>query len=69
MGILRRAAPRPVQGWWLSVFAEFFIKRPIFASVCAIVFVLGGAVSIPTLPIAQYPELAAPRAESGPPSR
>ena len=45
------------------MFAEFFIKRPIFASVCAIVIVLGGAVSIPTLPIAQYPELAAPQVQ------
>ena len=47
----------------MSVFAEFFIKRPIFASVCAIVIVLGGAISIPTLPIAQYPELAAPQVQ------
>ena len=46
-----------------KMFAEFFIKRPIFASVCAIFIVLGGAVSIPTLPIAQYPELAAPQVQ------
>src|SRR3954469_17271656 len=45
------------------MFADFFIKRPIFASVCAIVIVLAGAVSIPTLPIAQYPELAAPQVQ------
>jgi HAE1 family hydrophobic/amphiphilic exporter-1 len=43
------------------VFVDFFIRRPVFASVCAIVIVLIGAVSIPTLPIAQYPELAAPQ--------
>ena len=42
---------------------NFFISRPVFASVCAIVIVLGGAVSIPTLPIAQYPELAAPQVQ------
>ena len=42
---------------------NFFIARPVFASVCAIVIVLGGAVSIPTLPIAQYPELAAPQVQ------
>jgi hydrophobic/amphiphilic exporter-1 (mainly G- bacteria), HAE1 family len=45
------------------MFASFFIQRPIFASVCAIVIVLAGAVSIPTLPIAQYPELAAPQVQ------
>jgi len=42
---------------------NFFIQRPIFASVCAIVIVLGGLVAIPTLPIAQYPELAAPQVQ------
>ncbi len=42
------------------MFAEFFIKRPIFAVVCAIVMVLAGALAIPTLPIAQYPMLAPP---------
>jgi len=45
------------------MFAEFFIKRPVFASVCAILIVIGGAVAIPTLPIAQYPELAAPQVQ------
>ncbi|HXJ22395.1 MAG TPA: multidrug efflux RND transporter permease subunit [Polyangia bacterium] len=42
---------------------NFFISRPIFATVCALMIVLGGAVSIPTLPIAQYPELAAPQVQ------
>ncbi|HSS37724.1 MAG TPA: efflux RND transporter permease subunit, partial [Polyangia bacterium] len=45
------------------MFAAFFIRRPIFAAVCAILIVLGGGVSIPTLPIAQYPELAAPQVQ------
>ena len=40
---------------------DFFIRRPVFASVCALLIILAGAVSIPTLPIAQYPELAPPR--------
>jgi len=39
---------------------HFFIDRPIFASVVAIVIVLFGAVSYATLPIAQYPEIAPP---------
>jgi HAE1 family hydrophobic/amphiphilic exporter-1 len=43
------------------MFVDFFIRRPVFASVCAILIVLVGAVSIPTLPIAQYPELAPPQ--------
>src|SRR5665213_3320734 len=45
------------------MFAAFFIKRPIFASVCAIIIVMAGAISIPTLPVAQYPELAAPQVQ------
>jgi HAE1 family hydrophobic/amphiphilic exporter-1 len=40
---------------------EFFIRRPIFATVCALLIVLAGAVCIPTLPIAQFPQLAPPQ--------
>ena len=40
---------------------EFFIRRPIFATVCALLIILAGAVSIPTLPIALYPTLAPPQ--------
>lgn len=43
------------------MFSTFFIKRPIFASVCALLILLLGAISIPTLPIAQYPEIAPPQ--------
>ena len=43
------------------MFADFFIKRPVFASVCAIIILLAGAVSIPTLPAAQYPEITPPQ--------
>lgn len=43
------------------MFSSFFIKRPIFASVCALLILLLGVVSIPTLPIAQYPEIAPPQ--------
>jgi hydrophobic/amphiphilic exporter-1 (mainly G- bacteria), HAE1 family len=45
------------------VFSNFFIVRPVFATVCALLIVLVGAVSIPTLPIAQFPELAAPQVQ------
>src|SRR5271168_5252161 len=43
------------------MFVEFFIRRPVFATVCAILITLIGAVSIPALPIAQYPTLALPQ--------
>ncbi len=40
--------------------ARFFIDRPIFAWVVAIVIMLGGILSIMRLPIAQYPSIAPP---------
>jgi len=40
--------------------ARFFIDRPIFAWVLAIVVMLAGTLSILTLPIAQYPSIAPP---------
>ena len=40
---------------------EFFIRRPIFATVCALLIVLAGAVTMPTIPISLYPELAPPQ--------
>ncbi|HDL6610217.1 TPA: efflux RND transporter permease subunit [Yersinia enterocolitica] len=42
------------------MFARFFIHRPVFAWVIAIVIMLGGAVAMQTLPIAQYPDVAPP---------
>jgi HAE1 family hydrophobic/amphiphilic exporter-1 len=42
------------------VFVDFFIRRPVFAAVCAIVITLAGVLAIPGLPIAQYPDLAPP---------
>ncbi len=39
---------------------NFFIDRPIFAWVIAIVIMLGGGLATLTLPIAQYPEIAPP---------
>src|ERR1700745_3613070 len=43
------------------MFVDFFIKRPVFATVCALLIILAGAVVIPTLPIAQFPNLAPPQ--------
>jgi hydrophobe/amphiphile efflux-1 (HAE1) family protein len=40
--------------------ARFFIDRPVFAMVIAIVIIILGLVAIPTLPIASYPEVVPP---------
>ncbi|MFY9905049.1 MAG: multidrug efflux RND transporter permease subunit [Terriglobales bacterium] len=40
---------------------DFFIHRPVFSTVCALMIILAGAVCIPTLPIAQFPDLAPPQ--------
>jgi hydrophobe/amphiphile efflux-1 (HAE1) family protein len=40
--------------------SRFFIERPIFAWVVALVIMLAGALSIFRLPIAQYPNIAPP---------
>lgn len=41
--------------------ADFFIRRPIFATVCSLVIVLAGAISIPNLPVAEYPNITPPQ--------
>ncbi len=45
------------------MFVDTFIRRPILASVCSLVIILAGAISIPTLPIAQFPDLAPPQVQ------
>jgi hydrophobe/amphiphile efflux-1 (HAE1) family protein len=40
--------------------SKFFIERPIFATVLAIILVLAGLASFTILPVAQYPEIAPP---------
>ncbi|AJK09583.1 RND transporter, hydrophobe/amphiphile efflux-1 family protein [Yersinia pestis] len=40
--------------------AKFFIERPIFAWVIAIIIMLAGALAIMKLPVAQYPTIAPP---------
>ncbi|MGH6895980.1 MAG: efflux RND transporter permease subunit [Geminicoccaceae bacterium] len=42
---------------------DFFITRPIFASAIALIMILAGAVSMLTLPIAQYPPLVPPQVQ------
>ena len=43
------------------MFVDFFIRRPVFATVCALLIILAGAVCIPNLPIAMYPTLTPPQ--------
>ncbi len=43
------------------MFVEFFIRRPVFATVCALLITLAGTAVIPTLPIAQFPNLTPPQ--------
>ena len=39
---------------------DFFIDRPIFSSVLAIIITISGAVSLAALPIARYPQITPP---------
>lgn len=39
---------------------KFFINRPIFATVLALIIVLGGLVTLNVLPVAQYPDITPP---------
>jgi multidrug efflux pump len=41
-------------------FSQFFIERPIFASVLSIIITLAGLVAATVLPVSQYPEIAPP---------
>ena len=38
------------------MFSKFFIERPIFATVLALLFVVAGLVTLNILPVAQYPD-------------
>ncbi|TFH25487.1 MAG: multidrug efflux RND transporter permease subunit [Myxococcales bacterium] len=43
--------------------SRFFIERPIFATVLAIVILIAGSVTVLTLPVAQYPDITPPTVE------
>jgi multidrug efflux pump subunit AcrB len=45
---------------------QFFIDRPVFAWVVALFILLAGALAIPQLPVAQYPNVAPPQVKSTP---
>ena len=40
--------------------SKFFINRPVFAGVIAIIIVIAGLVSAKLLAVSQYPEIAPP---------
>ena len=42
------------------MFSHFFIDRPIFATVVALVMLLVGVITLPLLPVEQYPDIAPP---------
>lgn len=44
------------------MFSKFFIERPIFATVLALLFVVAGLVTLNILPVAQYPDITPPTA-------
>lgn len=40
--------------------SDFFIKRPVFATVCSLLIILVGTIALPTLPIEYYPDVTPP---------
>ena len=40
--------------------SKFFINRPIFATVLALLMVLAGVVALESLPVAQFPDITPP---------
>lgn len=42
------------------MFSRFFIRRPIFATVLAVIMILAGAMAYTKLPVAQFPDITPP---------
>ena len=42
------------------MFSRFFIDRPIFSIVIAVLMIIAGLLTVKTLPIAQYPNITPP---------
>ncbi|MGI0489383.1 efflux RND transporter permease subunit [Pantanalinema rosaneae CENA516] len=40
------------------MFVDFFIRRPVFSIVCALIILLVGAIAIPSLPVDQFPDIS-----------
>ena len=46
---------------WAAMLSKFFIERPIFAGVLAIIVMALGILAILNLPVERYPDIAPPR--------
>ena len=53
--VVRSPRPQP------DMFVDTFIHRPVLSTVCSLVIIIAGAIAIPTMPVAQYPQLAPPQ--------
>ncbi|MGD1850640.1 MAG: efflux RND transporter permease subunit [Cyanophyceae cyanobacterium] len=42
------------------MFVTFFLRRPVFASVCSLIIVLVGVVSFGALPVQEFPQIDPP---------
>lgn len=42
------------------MFVNFFIKRPVFATVCSLIIILVGGIALPSLPVEYYPDVSPP---------
>lgn len=51
---------KPSHSFFDNLQLYFFIKRPIFATVIAILMVFGGLICLHTLPVSQYPDITPP---------
>src|SRR6185312_7368539 len=54
------AAARLVCNLRSMKFAHYFVDHPVFAAVVSITITLLGLIALPTLPVAQYPQIAPP---------
>ena len=43
------------------MFVDFFIRRPIFATVCSLLIILAGVIAIPYLAVEEYPQITPPQ--------
>ncbi|OBX34485.1 efflux pump membrane transporter BepE [Halomonas elongata] len=41
-------------------FAKFFVDRPIFAAVLSILIFVAGVITIPLMPVSEYPDVVPP---------
>src|SRR3954462_13845516 len=55
-----RSANRHLKDRASMRFSHFFIQRPIFAGVLSLLILIVGAISIPLLPVSEYPEIVPP---------